>query len=57
MFEKIVLITKGQLVEVNGRTWEIKKLIERDGQTLAKLKSGCRRRTVPIERIDAYYGE
>ena len=57
MIGKVVLITKGQIVEIKGRLWTIQKLFVRDGQTLAKLKRGLRRKVVPIESIDAYYSE
>ena len=52
----MLIYTKGALIEFNGRLWEIKKLIEKHGDTYARLKRGLRRKTVPIEDISAYMG-
>lgn len=52
----MILITKGQIAEYKGELWEIKKLIEKRGDTYARLKRGLRRKTVPIEDISAYMG-
>lgn len=52
----MLIYTKGALIEFNGRLWEIKRMIEKDGQTLVKIRRGLRFKTVPIESINAYIG-